>query len=144
MPGTSKDYDTAVDDHQNPKQFIKKDPKDGINILGHFELTLKEDYLKKRSIKPIVNQSYTYRSTYNYHSSILRKGVCAVPDCKCSSIPRKGYCNQCWKLIQVYSPRYLGSTANMVSDKTSDWYKKRFGNTPTYRKLLTPVTFVNT
>ena len=26
----------------------KPDPKDGINILGHFELTFKDEYLKKR------------------------------------------------------------------------------------------------
>ena len=144
IPGTTKYYDTAVNTLQNPKIFIKKDSKDGINILGHFELTLKEDYLKKRSIKPIVNQSYTYRSTYQ----TIHTGVCAVPDCKCSStknISGNRYCKHCYDLIRAMPPGMTNTQKiRLISDKTSDWYKKRFGNTPTYRKLLTPVTFVNT
>ena len=139
MPGTSKDYDTAVDDQQNPKQFIKKDPKDGINILGHFELTLKEDYLKKKFIKPNVNQNYTY--TYNNNNfrstyQTIHTGVCDVPDCKCSSMPKTGYCNQCWRLIKDLPPGILGCNTQIkkiVSDKNSEWYKKRFGNASKYR-----------
>ena len=45
LPNSTKLYDTAVDKLTNPKQFIKKDPKDGINILGHFELTFKKNIL---------------------------------------------------------------------------------------------------
>lgn len=44
ISNSTKRYDTAVDSLTNPRQFIKKDSKDGINILGYFEITFKENY----------------------------------------------------------------------------------------------------
>ena len=57
---TDKYYDTAVDKLQATKQFIKKDSKEGINILGVYEVTLKGDinqYYRNRYKKstPICN-----------------------------------------------------------------------------------------
>ena len=129
LPNSTKLYDTAVDKLTNPKQFIKKDPKDGINILGHFELTFKEEYFKNKDIRNttiIRNVSTNKNITYK---------TCNIPNCSEHSKSIHGICRKCMNVMRTMPPS-MSETVKIreLSDKKSEWYKERFGDTSKYRK----------
>jgi len=125
LPNSTKLYDTAVDNLTNPKQFIKKDPKDGINILGHFELTFKEEYLKnKRSIYTNISRNVPNN---------INMAKCSIPNCSEHSTSKTNFCKQCCKIMNQMPPTINSVKINLLSDKNTEWYKKRFGDTIKYK-----------
>lgn len=128
LPNSTKLYDTAVDNVTNPKQFIKKDPKDGINILGHFELTFKEEYFKNKDIR---NTTITRNVSTNKY---ITYKTCIITNCSEHSKSIHGICRKCMNVMRTMPPS-MSETVKIreLSDKKSEWYKERFGDTSKYR-----------
>ena len=88
---TDKYYDTAVDNIQETKKFIKKDPTIGINILGVYEITLKDEYIDK--------YCKTNRKTNLSNQNIVYKRI--IPNQRVI-YKRIKYINQTHKDIDIY------------------------------------------
>ena len=119
LPNSTKLYDTAVDKLTNPKQFIKKDPKDGINILGYFELTFKEEYFKNKDIR-----NTTIARNVSTNKNITYK-TCNIPNCSEHSKSIHGICRKCMNVMRTMPPS-MSETVKIreLSDKKVNGIKK--------------------
>jgi len=87
---TDKYYDTAVDRLQETNQFIKKDPKEGINILGVYEVTLKDEYKSK-----VRKNRYQNISSINSSNNLNNQNVPPTNKSIIKTSKNKTICNNC-------------------------------------------------
>ena len=127
LPNSTKLYDTAVDNVTNPKQFIKKDAKDGINILGYFELTFKDEYLKNKESR------YNSYTNINTNTRNFNRPKCSVVNCPEHSTSKTELCKKCWIIANQMPPSINSVKIKLLSDKNTEWNKKRFGDTSKYK-----------